>query len=534
MQENGTRWKTKLSILDKRIKAFIKGYRQNIAIFGDDKEELSYLLENYLRSNTPEGISCIHATTSYTNQKDFFKSVAISLLSKNNQSTDTLDNLINQNNSEMPSTVNFIKKTLKKKNIVFLDILELINKFLQEKQENCLFIIEEFLGLKKLFPDSFNEFSKFLILQRNCMVVLTSSSSKEAERIISSELNLLFGNFEKILLNETSFFDNYFYLKQSLEPLCPPPLFISFFVNILGNNILSYDLMIKTIRSNYQPDEKGIVNILEKSLYSRESYFFQKFIKNIELIEKMFKDHTSVINILLSLSGGYLRKKELLSLNIAGAKDLSNKLSKLSELNYIINYGNVYKIKDPLFSLWLSQVFKIYFFPPLSNPVKRKELWKLNMAEEICIFKEDFLKDKVRKVLELISSFKDDSLKIGKNKYKLPLVNRTKILSYPQKDLHILIGEGKEIIFAGIKETNATDSDIFNFIDHGRGIKGKGVKKIFISLDRLTNTAKVVAKNHKLIVWDANEINHLMRVYNKSLISLDSVPENRLNAQFAE
>ncbi|MDD5584431.1 MAG: hypothetical protein PHV55_05210, partial [Candidatus Omnitrophica bacterium] len=52
-------------------------------------------------------------------------------------------------------------------------------------------------------------------------------------------------------------------------------------------------------------------------------------------------------------------------------------------------------------------------------------------------------------------------------------------------------------------------------------VKGKRVKKIFISTKRFSSAAKLVAKNHKLIVWDANDINHLLTVYNRPIIALE-------------
>ncbi|MCF6319273.1 MAG: hypothetical protein L3J83_08355 [Proteobacteria bacterium] len=49
-------WKVKLSILDKRIRSFSEGYRQNIALLGDDKDEISYLLEEYFQRNKSKEI----------------------------------------------------------------------------------------------------------------------------------------------------------------------------------------------------------------------------------------------------------------------------------------------------------------------------------------------------------------------------------------------------------------------------------------------------------------------------------------------
>jgi len=514
-------WEIKLSPLDKRIKNFIQGYRQNIALLGDDTEEISYLLGNYLQLNKSEEIIYIYVTTIYAGKREFFKAIAFSLLSDYLHKEDTLDNLINCASSTLTYTTDFIKACLKKEKISSLDALEVINKFINESGGRCVLIVEEFLRLADLFEDFYQDFPKFVILQRNCMVVLTASSLKEAQKVLSGELNLLFGNFEKISLNENTSLDNFLYLKHLINPVLPSPFFLSFFVNILGSNIIYYDLIAPLIKNNYQPndEENSIASVIEEVLCLKETYLFQRFAKRIDLIKSSLKDFTSAIKLLFSLSEGYLRKKELMSLEIYDSKEFSSRLQKILDLNYIENLGNIYKIKDSLFSFWLSHVFKLYFFTPILDPRRRTSIYRKKIREEMAIFKEEFFKDKMKKILQLFSSFKNDTVWISKNRYKLPLIERTKIISYPKKDFHLLVGEGKEIIFAGIKEKNANDDDVLDFIEKGTNIKGKKVRKIFISLDSLSPEARLIAKNNKLISWDVNEVNRLLNIYNRSIVA---------------
>lgn len=517
-------WVVKLSTLNKRIEAFAQGYRQNIALLGDDSDEISYLLENYLQSTKLPEITYLHATTAYTGKREFFNALTFSLLSDYLKKIDTLDNLLNYASPTLKLTTDFIKECLKKENLSFLDILEVINKFINESKRFCVLIIEEFLGLTDLFENFYQDFSRFIILQRNCMIVLTTSHPKEAEKVLSGELNLLFGNFEKIALNENTSLDNFLYLKDKLYPFLPSPFFISFFVTIIGSNLMYYDIIAEIIKRKYRSDseENSIIFTIEEALYRKETYFFQKFSKKIEAIKFYFKDFISVQKLLLALSEGYLRKKELASLAIYDSKKFGVRLQKLLDLNYIENLGNIYKIKDPLFSFWLAFIFKLFFTPPVLDPSKRRALYRKRIEEEIALFKDEFFKDTLKKLLQLFSSFKNDSLRLGKKKYKLPSIDKAKIISYPQKNFHLLVGEGKEIIFAGIKEKNIEDNDIFEFIEKGTNVKNKGVKKIFIALDTLPPTARLIAKNNKLIIWDMNEVNRLLSIYNKPIVTCNT------------
>jgi hypothetical protein len=517
-------WELKLSVLDKRINSFLQGYRQNIAVLGDDPEELSYVLENYLGQKKKNDFVYIHASTMYAGKKDFFKAVVFSLLSEYTHRVETLDNLIHIASPFLATTTEFIKDRLKKEEPPFLDALEVINKFVNESGAKCVLLLEEFLELTNFYGDCYQDFSKFIILQRNCMIILTASNSKVADRVLSGELNLLFGNFEKVFLHESSSLDNFLYLKGLLEPCVPSPLFLSFFVNIIGANAAYYDVFAGPIKNLYQPEQEDIslVKILEETLLVRETYFFQKFIKEIYLLRANCRDFTSTITLLFRLSEGYLRKQDLKSLGGYAAGELANKLQKLVDLNHIENLGNIYKMKNSLFSFWLSHVFSLYFAPPVFDPRQRRSLFRRKLMETLAIFKEEFLQDKLTKVLQLFSSFRNDMLRLGRDRYRLPSIEKTKIISYPQRDFHLLIGEGNEIVFVGIKENRAEDNDILDFIEKGTNIKGRKVRKIFICLDVVSPAARLIAKNNKLAIWDVNEFNRLLNIYNKPVLSAGS------------
>jgi hypothetical protein len=515
-------WKVKLAILDKRVRSFLEGYRQNVALLGDDREEISYLLENYFQENRNEELIHIHTVASYTSQREFFKSAAFSLLSDYLCRIDSLDNLINYASMPLAETVNLIKNTLKKSSISFLEILEVINKFINESKKRCIFILEEFLNMEKLFPSFLKDFSQFIILQRNCLVVITSSSSKEAEKVLSTKLNLLFGGFEKLFLNEVTFVQCYNYLKRYIEPLSTSPFFISLFIKIIGSNIIYYNLIGDSIKKKYcqEDEDKSIISILEDTLYSKDTYLFQKFINRVDLIQNSIKS-PSGLKVLVAISEGYIRKEELVSLSLCSTKELTNRLQRLCELNCIESLGNIYKIKDTLFSFWLAYIFKLYYGLSVTGLQKRKVMWQKKMYETIALFKEEFFKDKINKVLELVLAFKDDVLRIEKVRYKLPFIKRTKIISYPEKFLHLIVGEGKEVVLVGVKEKNVDDDDIIEFIEKTSSIKRKGIRKIFISLERFSPSAKLIAKNNRLTIWDVNEVNFLSNIFNKSTIYID-------------
>lgn len=510
--------KNKLALLDKRMQSFISGYRQNIAIFADDEDELSSLLENYFTSPVHESVPIVHVSTKHTDAKGFFKMEAISILSTRYPSPAHLDTLIDKTSGLLTKTTSMIKKNLAADNVAFAAVLETINCFITENKTPCILIINEFHDLKRIFGQCFEAFANFIIMQRNCMVILASSRRTESQRILSADLNLLFGNFETIYCGDNVSTGRRMDA-QALPDDTPDTDFIaSFIFNITDNNALYYNHLFDFVKANafLRACDDVIVTALENTIYNPQTYLYQKFIAQIRRIEDTHKQAHSILQTLSLLSKGYMRKSELAQLCSAEAKIVDARLSKLSQDELIVNYGNLYKIKDRLFSFWLANVFS--FHAGYTNGIRRKMLWQEHIRHEISLFKAAATTSKIERICRLTKLFQDDHCTIGSESYKLPAMQRTTLTSYPKEQLHLIVGEGKEIIVMGIKDDNAKDSDVFSFAQKGNNIRGKGVRKFFVSLGAMPDAARLAAKNHKFSSWNVNEINQVMKLYNQPLL----------------
>ena len=158
----------------------------------------------------------------------------------------------------------------------------------------------------------------------------------------------------------------------------------------------------------------------------------------------------------------------------------------------------------------------------------RERLFDAKLEETIGIFHDTYLKDATERITDLITTYEDDYLKMRKQKIRLPHINKTKVFFYPDKRFNFLVGEGKEIIFIGIKEGAADDNDIIDYIEKTQAFKNKKVKKIFITLNGLSTSARIIAKETRLIAWDVNDINDLLRIYRKPII----INENNSNIRY--
>ncbi|OQX81499.1 MAG: hypothetical protein B6D56_02155 [Candidatus Omnitrophica bacterium 4484_70.1] len=511
-----------LTTIDKRIISFKEGYRQNLSVLGKDEDEINYLVEKYILNKKDPELIYIHIDPLYHTSHQIFKNTLFMLLSQYLNITVSLDSLIYKTQNFFPSTIEHAKKFLKTKPTKFLETLDLINKFINESGKKCILLIRKFSLLKEIFKDFGSSFSKFLALQNRCMTILFDSYIEKAKKILNDELNLLFGGFEILSLETSSFWSNYSYFNQSLQPQKFNPHFIAFFIQHLKSNLFYYYLFtqkINEIRNSSTLSEKDIIfEAFKDLLFRRESLLFQKFSHKLNILKERYRDYQDLIKILSLLSQGYLRKNDLAFFLKIEQKQLIQKIKRLSEIEYIEVLGNICKISDSLFSFWLSKVFELYLSYNFLDEIQRIKIFKQTIEETFSLFKEEFYREKTKKVLELFSLFKDDILVLKKQRLRFPLLKKVKIITYPEENSNLLIGEGKEIIIVEIKEGACKEKDIYRFIERSSLLKNRNLKRIYIYLGEIEDSVKLIAKKDKIILWGKEELNELLRIYNKPII----------------
>lgn len=506
-------------LLEKRFSGFAEGYRQNVALLGSDQNELFTVLDRCLAQSRNPEIIFLSLNSTYLDSKDFLKAAAGSILSQHLNRYEQFDILLNHATAALPATAGRIKKALAQKKISFLDVLETINSFINESGKKCVFLLEDFTSLSNIFTEFHQAFAQFIILQQNCMVVLVSSQLRKAEKILGNQFNFLFGNFETISLDDCSLCDNYRYFLELLAPLKPPADFTAFLINILQGNTTYYRIITPEIKYEFSENwTETLLNILQRTLYEKNAALYRTFLSRIELLRAGHRDYRVLIKLLFLMSQGYTRKSDLRFFTGLDSRQFSIKMQSLLENGYVRQMGNIYILSDSLFSFWLETVFKPYTMSCLPDKQARCRQFREKVKEKISLFNEEFCKETTQRIFELFSSFKNDTVLIEKQKIKFPALQKIKLISYPEKNMDLLVGEGEEIVFAAIKQDTATENDIIDFIEKTNSIKVKSLKKIFISLGELTAPAKFIAKESKIAVWDMHGLNNVLRLYSKPIL----------------
>ena len=518
-------------LLGKRVNSFLQGYKQNLALIGPPFSGKTYLVEYFLKNTQPTSkFLPLYIDLEYLNSVDFIYQVLSSLLlyftkqKKGIPSFLNLDSLILENQEIIPQTIEKIKNTLNllhsKEKPAWDWIAQILDKFIEETQQKIVFIMENFTSVKHFSKKILSDLAKYIALQKNIMFIFIAKRKREAEEILSQELNLIFGNFEKIYLKNFSYTQAYTYLESKLGKKIEPS-FKKFLIDITDGfpfylEIVAQELA-KSPKENIEFED--FVEKLSLLFSNRYSCVYQIFTEKVNFLRQNFKDTFLINPLLILIASGYTRKKELFSLLRIDNKNLNSKLSKLLELDILDKNGSFYFIPDKLFSLWISSVFKLKRELPLIFSEDTKKAIKNKLKEKFEETNQAQKKDSFQRFLELLQLFKDDTIKTGKKLISLPQIKRLRIIPAHNKNMKFIIGEAKRYyLILAFKEDIPEETDILEFSNRCSYFRYKQPKKIFITLKKADITTKVLAKEKRLNFWEKEDVNLLLRLYNKPLI----------------
>lgn len=518
-------------LLQKRIVAFTEGYRQNISIIGTESSNKEFLLEkiiyeNYLQRN----VFPIFINLEYITFDEFTRGVCSTLLfhflkRKQKNCSYDLDSLILETEKLIPATVKEIKETLRnpsrtKKKYSFSDIEKILDTFIKETSLKVIFVMQNFSRLQNFSKKLTSDLAKYIITQKNIMFIFLDKDQKKAENLLSEELNLLFGNFEKISLSNMSSDEADKYFDTTLGKKLPP-LLGKFIVDISDCIPLYSDIITDSLKK--VPEDKINSDILSKEitdlLLQPRSAIYQILSHKLKILKAQLKDPFLINPLLTLIAQGYTRKKDLLSLLKIRSKDLNSRLNKLLDNKTIKKTGSFYYIPDKLFAFWLSCIFKGKINTPFmfSHDLYDYTNWKIR--EKLKEFKDNFTKDNFDRFIDLIHLFKNDRIKMNKKSIPLPEIKRFRTIPAHNKDMKFIIGEAENYyLIVAFKEKSPIDTDILEFSNRCSYFRKRQPKKIFITLKEANLTAKVLAKEKKLFFWEKEEVNLLFRLYNKPAI----------------
>jgi len=523
--------------LKKRINNFKEGYRQNIALLGDEFSGKTTLLKQLASQIHDEKLAFIYVDIAPFEFQLFLKRSLNSLLYGHLKSRqlisarESLTNLVKIAKETLPQTMLLIETFLSridkdKAENLFRDLFGIIESYSAETKKSCVIIFDEFHHIKEFGQKNiWNELGKKLMFQKNSLFIFSSSCKNEAKEIFSNELALLFGNFETIELAALKNDEASNLIRHYLQNVQAEKELISFLINFTGSNpfylktICEAARLESTLAKNTCLNKQTLVDILENLLFNEWGVFNLKFAISLSQITSS-RNKNEYTYILSAIARGKNRLKDLTSHLRRPKQELNQKLKKLQDQGIIFKSGTFYSLCDRLMSFWLKFVLneKLCALSPdyTEQALHFKKMIESEIEEFIQVSKTGF----ADRMLDLFNHFEGDDVQFEKKRFQLSAFKELKIIHFENPDLKVgIFAKAQDSLWlAAVKEEGLNEHDVNEFIQNAKRYKHKTINKLILCLGDIDRNARLLAKESHILTWDLASINNLMDIYGKPRI----------------
>lgn len=522
-----------LEIINKRVEGFKCGYRQNIAIIGDESIGKTSTIIHFLQKFNdnliiPVYIDIRRESLAYFSRRfigallyGFLKNSAITL-------KEDIEFLIEKSRRYMPETTGRIQSILngrEKKENILPALLTLCESLHQETGKSCVIIFDEFQNLENLgIRNLYKSWSKALISHKNTMFIILSSARFKSKYILSHNLSLLFGNFEVVDTEPFDLRTSDEFICTLIKPFTLPKHYRDFLVNFTGG----YPYYLKVIcqhllkacagnSQEQQISEDSLIHALKELLFDemgilnlRFSHKFSQFIA-----EGLSQEYTSLLYL---TSCGQNRIKDFMHALHKQKKQLLPKINRLIESDIIQQSGDFFKISDRLFSFWLRFIYNervMVFSPDTKN---KMDLFRNKILEMMQEFIAESNRPVLSRLAELMQSFGDECVQIGKKRVRLSQFREIKPLRFTGHSLKegLLGRSGQDLWIIAFKEDSITEEDVSEFACECRKFRNYRIqRKIIICPKSFDSNARLRALDEKIWPWDLNNLNFILDLFSK-------------------
>ena len=518
--------KNYIQILEKRVSSLKDGYRQNIAIIGDENVGKTSIISKFLANFYDLRIITVFLEVRPESLEGFARRFIGALLynfllNSGLPLKEDLDYLIIKSSRYIPKTterINFILNELSRRKQInmiteLFNLPELIN---QETGKFTVLFLDEFHNLEDIgVKNLYREWSKLLIVQKNTLYCLTSSRMFKTRVILSKQLSLLFGNFEIITIEPFDIHTSGRYLDQHIPGLKLTPQLKDFIINFTGGYPLYLELIADALLKT-DVVAVNLVDILEDLLFNTSGILNQRFSNYI----KRFLDvgaSNDYILIFYLIASGRNRIKDIAHILHKQKKDLAIRINYLLELDAITRSGDFLKVSDRLFAYWMRFVYQEKMRSLSFDAKSQKEKFRDNIQELIAEFAKQSIKPLANRVGELLQLFEDDLVQIERKKIRLHHFREVKPLVFEKRFLKDgLLGRSSDALWImAIKSDALTEQDITEFSKECKRYHHKSQRKIMVTLKEVDPNARLRALEEKIWTWDLNNLNQILDLFSK-------------------
>jgi len=526
-----------LKLLDKRADGLSHGYRQNVAILGEELIGKTSLIHSWLSRYHNNLIVAVYLEVKALEinlfSEQFIGRFLFAFL-KNSQIPlqEDIGFLMEHAQKYIPKTIAAAKEILsarksKKAESVFTKLLELPELFFLESGKRCIIIFDEFHQFDGLKPKGlYKEWRERIMFGKNTMYVLLSSKKLRAQEILSSELALLFGNFEKIELAPFDAKASHTFVCEKLKDFPVSTALIDFIVSLTAGKPF-YLNAVATAFADYHTKNASVAPSIDTCTASLKNILLdpwgivnKHFSGVIDCVTKQL-GNALCTTILLELCLGMKRITHIAHTTGKTKKEAAVLLERLCAMELVVKNSDHYCLIDKFFSFWLQSVYAHQLHNFSADSDKQTEIFRKEVKRLFLEFCDAQDKAISERLMELFSRFSNEAVEIHHKRVRLNHFKEVKLLKINGKKLKegILARAPSNLWIAGFKEERVSEEDIIDFVNACKRFKyAKSQKRIFIAFDDIDANARLIAKEAKIATWDMACVNSLLDMYDRPRI----------------
>ena len=527
-----------LEILKKRVLGLKEGYRQNVALLGNRYMGKTVLLHRLMSQMEEQDVFFIYLDLENRDfdyfSVQFTKSLLYNYLKKENLTVqEDLKLLCLEAKDCLPRTVFLVQAienfTAQGKILeAYHMILSLPEVFTQETGKSVVLIFDEFGYLENFnIPEVFAELGKRIMTQKNCLYIVASSSPQQTQTILSEKLSLLFGNFEIIPLDPFNFSEAQGLIEHNLDGIKMGLHLRNFIADFTGGHPLYINLICQELicltgvyvqKEIYAPI---ITQAIENVIFNRWGVISRHFELEINALTTG-KCNGLTVAVLGALAQGKHKISDLSESLKLKVSQITLRVNALQDSNVVERNGNYYHIKDKLFSYWVKYVYQRRLRVIDLEPGRSRKQFKEEINRALNDFGLVARKDLSVRVSDLMHKFDNESFVLCGRRYKLTSFRDIKVLK-----LRIGTGNYFDAISAESQEGNwlvvlkkdpVHDTDLNGILEEIKRLDPRPTRSVIVSLSGLDENAKVRALQERLWIWDEDQLNCLMHLFDEPLI----------------
>jgi len=522
-----------LEIFEKRVKSLKDGYRQNIALIGNKDIGKTSIVLHFLNQFTDPLILPIYVELGpelSCNQfiHKFIGALLYNFLENSNLArNEDIDFLISKAEKFIPKTTNAIKAVLgsfkrRNKESIFIQLLSICDIVYSETGKFCIVIFDEFhhlgnLGIKHIYK----QFSKMLMIQKKVLYIIISSAKFKAKKILSSNLALLFGNFENLTLEEFDLETTEKFLTSRLAYMRIEKSLVDFLINFTGSSPLYLKIITDFLLKQPTPINKSkVAEIIQDLLFVESGILNQRFNNYLSQLSnlKLLPDYQE---LLYRIADGHNRLRDIASSLHKPKSQVLSRLNLLLEYDLLDRSGDFFVICDRVFSFWLRFVYKYRLNYLSFDKEEQKRNFRIKIEDIINQFILGNKKSVLERTIEVLRLFEDDLIRMRAKKIRLSHFREVKPLIFVHCRLHEgLLARSKDTLWImAIKHDNLTEEDIVDFSNQCQRFRyTKPQRKVIITNDDIHTNVRLKAMEAKILTWNLDDLNFILDLYDRPRI----------------